>query len=80
MEENLKIFLTVIAAKDRPEGLLPDEERIRKPQLIRMWKQRLQNLEPLKKTRPEYYERQKKSLEEVGLTIGHLYCAKHVDC
>ena len=57
----------LVSAKERPEGLLSDEERIRKPQLVRMWKQRLQNLEPLKKTRPEYYERQKKALEEVNV-------------
>ncbi len=46
--------------------MLSDEDRVKKPQLIRMWKQRLQNLEPLKKTRPEYYEKQKKTLEEVS--------------
>ncbi len=46
--------------------MLADEDRVKKSQLIRMWKQRLQNLEPLKKTRPEYYEKQKKILEEAS--------------
>ncbi len=48
-----------------PEGMMSDDERLRKGSLIRMWKQRIQNLEPLKKTRPDYCEKQKKILNEV---------------